>query len=45
MSSSRIGLPVRAMPKRAHQGGSYLAAAEAPPDLGGAGDGTLAPSS
>ena len=35
-------VPVRAMPKRAHQGWRYLAAAEAPPDLEGAGDGTLA---
>ena len=35
-------VPVRALPKRAHQGWRYLAAAEAPPDLEGAGDGTLA---
>jgi hypothetical protein len=32
-------VPVRALPKRAHQGWRYLAAADAPPDLDGAGDG------
>lgn len=34
-------VPVRALPKRAHQGWRYLAPADAPPDLGGDGDGTL----
>ena len=33
---------VRARPKRAHQGWRYLAAADAPPDLAGAGDGLAA---
>lgn len=33
-------VPVRALPKRAHQGWRYLSAADAPPDLDGAGDGT-----
>lgn len=33
-------VPVRALPRRAHQGWRYLAAADAPPDLDGAGDGT-----
>jgi hypothetical protein len=31
-------VPVRASPKRAHQGWRYLAAADAPPDLAGAED-------
>ena len=33
---------VRALPRRAHQGWRYLAASDAPPDLDGAGDGTMA---
>jgi hypothetical protein len=32
-------VPVRALPRRAHQGWRYLPAADAPPDLGGEGDG------
>ena len=32
-------VPVRALPRRAHQGWRYLVAADAPPDLGGASDG------
>ena len=35
-------VPVRARPKRAHQGWRYLAAADAPPDLDGDDDGLLA---
>ena len=32
-------VPVKAMPRRAHQGWRYLAEKDAPPDLGGEGDG------
>jgi hypothetical protein len=32
-------VPVRALPRRAHQGWRYLPAADAPPDLDGGGDG------
>ena len=32
---------VRALPKRAHQGWRYLAAADAPPDFGGEDDGVM----
>lgn len=32
-------VPVRALPRRAHQGWRYLPEADAPPDLAGAGDG------
>jgi hypothetical protein len=35
-------VPVRAHPKRAHQGWRYLAAADAPPDLDGDDDGLMA---
>jgi hypothetical protein len=35
-------VPVRALPKRAHQGWRYLAGAEAPPDLDGDDDGLMA---
>ncbi|MDP8994839.1 MAG: DUF1489 domain-containing protein [Pseudomonadota bacterium] len=35
-------VPVRARPKRAHQGWRYLAPADAPPDLDGDDDGLLA---
>jgi hypothetical protein len=34
-------VPVRARPKRAHQGWRYLAAADAPPDFSGEDDGIL----
>lgn len=34
-------VPVNPNPKRAHQGWRYLAPADAPPDLGGDGDGLL----
>ena len=34
-------VPVRAMPRRAHQGWRYLTSADAPPDLSGAGDGLI----
>jgi hypothetical protein len=37
-----ILVPVRAQPKRAHQGWRYLDAEDAPPDLGGEGDGVAA---
>jgi hypothetical protein len=35
-------VPVKARPKRAHQGWRYLAAADAPPDLAGDDDGLMA---
>lgn len=35
-------VPVRAQPKRAHQGWRYLVGTDAPPDLGGEGDGLAA---
>ena len=35
-------VPVRALPKRAHQGWRYLAAVDAPPDLDGDDDGLMA---
>ena len=35
-------VPVRALPRRAHQGWRYLAAADAPPDLDAGGDGLAA---
>ena len=35
-------VPVRAQPKRAHQGWRYLAAEDAPPDLDGDDDGLMA---
>ena len=34
-------VPVRAQPKRAHQGWRYLAAGDAPPDFGSGDDGLL----
>ncbi len=33
-------VPVRTLPKRAHQGWRYLAPGDAPPDMDGEGDGT-----
>jgi hypothetical protein len=35
-------VPVRALPKRAHQGWRYLAGADAPPDMDGDDDGLMA---
>jgi hypothetical protein len=35
-------VPVRALARRGHQGWRYLAAADAPPDLAGVGDGVAA---